>query len=79
VDVDRSEAVRERLTPPSTSTPWQRSVEARSAESVHVQGRGWSQGLRAASLPSTSTPWVNDQVDVDDHDDKDRCTAGEDL
>jgi len=43
-----------------------------------VQGSRWSRGPRAASLPSTSTPWVyvHDQVDVDDHDDGDRGVTG---
>jgi len=49
----------------------------RTAEPVHVQGPRWTQGPRAASLRSTSTPRVHDQVDVDDHDDGD-CSVTED-
>src|SRR5215468_9397536 len=66
VEVDGSEAIRRRLTPPSTSTspPSSRSVQARGTGSVDVQRRGWAQ---RRTSPSTSTLWVNDQVDVDDH------------
>jgi hypothetical protein len=66
VELDGSEAIRRRLTPPSTST-WSllsRFVEARSTGSVDVQRRGWAQ---RRTSPSTSTLWVNDQVNVDDH------------
>jgi hypothetical protein len=52
VEVDGSEAVRRRLTPPSTSTALSGSAEARSA----------------GASPSTTTLVVNDQVHVDDHD-----------
>jgi hypothetical protein len=63
VELDGSEAVRRRLTPPSTSTapPLSRSDAARSTGSVDVQRRGWAQ---RRTLPSTSTLRVNDQVDV---------------
>jgi hypothetical protein len=66
VELDGSEAIRRRLTPPSTSTSprLSRSAEACSTGSVDVQRRGWAQ---RRTSPSTSTRWVNDQVDVDDH------------
>jgi hypothetical protein len=68
VELDGSEAIRGRLTPPSTSTSprLSRSVEARSTGSVDVQRRWWAQ---RRTSPSTSTLWVNDpvDVDVDDH------------
>jgi hypothetical protein len=64
VELDGSEAIRGRLTPPSTSTSprWSRSAEPCSTRSVDVQRRGWAQ---RRTSPSTSTPWVNEQVDVD--------------
>jgi hypothetical protein len=62
VEVDGSEAVRGRLTPPSTSTALPRSVEARSAH------RSTSNLDGGRTSPSTTTLAVNDQVDVDDHD-----------
>src|ERR1041384_272682 len=65
VEVDGSEAVRRRLTPPSTSTQLRGRVELRNGRSVHVQGLRWSQ---RRTSPSTSTPGVNEQVNVDDHD-----------
>jgi hypothetical protein len=66
VEVDGSEAIRRRLTPPSTSTSSlpSRSVEARSTGSVDVQRRWWAQ---RRTSPSTSTLWVNGHVDVNDH------------
>jgi hypothetical protein len=72
VELDGSEAVRRRLTPPSTSTSTSTSTSppvvalrrGRSTGSVDVQRRWWTQ---RRTSPSTSTLWVNDQVDVDDH------------
>ncbi|HEX8110544.1 MAG TPA: hypothetical protein VF516_22580 [Kofleriaceae bacterium] len=65
VELDGSEAIPRRLTPPSTVdlAPLSRSVEARHTGSVDVQRRWWAQ---RRTPPSTSTLWVNDQVDVDD-------------
>jgi hypothetical protein len=70
VELDGSEAVRRLLTPPSTSTSTSTSTpvvalrRGRSTGSVDVQRRWWAQ---RRTSPSTSTLWVNDQVDVDDH------------
>jgi hypothetical protein len=50
VELDGSEAIRGRLTPPSTSPPLSRSVEARSTGSVDVHRRWWAQ---RRTLPST--------------------------
>jgi hypothetical protein len=72
VEIDGSEAVRRRLTPSSTSTHVAALTRARSAELVHVQRRRWTQ---RRTSPSRSTPGVNDQVDVDDHDGEDRSAS----
>src|ERR1043166_6477450 len=47
------------LTPPSTLY-----VDARPRPATRVEVDGGVKGLRTASLPSTSTVWVNDKVDV---------------
>ncbi|HEX8115326.1 MAG TPA: hypothetical protein VF516_46685 [Kofleriaceae bacterium] len=72
VELDGSEAIRRRLTPPSTSTPASRSAEARGTGSVDVQRRGWAQ---RRTVPSTSTLWVDDQVNVDDHEHRRRLVT----
>jgi hypothetical protein len=66
VELDGSEAIRRRLTPPLTSTSpcLSRSVEFTAPGSVDVQRRWWAQ---RRTSPSRSTLWVNDQVDVNDH------------
>jgi len=65
VELDKSEAMSTRLPPSSPSTHAVDVTRAPSAQPVHVQRPRWRQGRRAAPPPSTS-PLVNDQVDVDD-------------
>src|SRR5712691_1707490 len=77
VEVDGSEAVRTRLTPPSTSTQLPLSVQDSRPTIVHVQRRPWAQ---RRTSPSTSTPAVNDHVYVDDHGAMDRtCDESSDV
>ncbi|HEX8107259.1 MAG TPA: hypothetical protein VF516_05990 [Kofleriaceae bacterium] len=69
VELDGSEAIRKRLTPPSTSTSSlpSRSVEARAQDRSTSNVDGGLNVVRRRTSPSTSTLWVNHQVDVDDH------------
>jgi hypothetical protein len=63
VELDGSEAIRRRC-PHRRPRPVVAIRRGCGTGSVDVQRRGWAQ---RRTSPSTSTLWVNDQVDVDDH------------
>ena len=77
VELDGSEAIRGRLTPSSTSTrvtACHEGAPRSGGPRATCKVKDGVRRRRTASLPSTSTSWVNDQVQfhVDDHDDEAR-------